>query len=114
MTKYKKDASSYCRATERWNWHKKTNKTAVLYGWWHPNKYVVTKVWRRFHLLFVYFRFGCLGVGETVGSYPKLTVMERTIAGILKCALHFLRQLRRKSNRLQAVAGDGSTQEYGM
>ena len=35
--------------------------------------------------------------------------MERTIAGILKCALHFLRQLRRKSNRLQAVADHGGT-----
>ena len=33
--------------------------------------------------------------------------MGRTIAGILRCALHFLRQLRRKSNRLQAVADHG-------
>ena len=35
--------------------------------------------------------------------------MERTIAGILKCAPHFLRQLRRKANRLQAVADHGGT-----
>ena len=66
----------------------------------------MTNAWRRFHSLFVYFRFGCLRVAKTVGSYPKLRVMERTIAGILKCAPHFLRQLRRKSNRLQAVAMD--------
>ena len=80
-----------------------------MYGCWHPYKYLVTNVWRRFHSLFVYFRFGCLGVGKTVGSYPKMRVMERTIAGILKCAPHFLRQLRRKSNRLQAVADHGGT-----
>ena len=69
----------------------------------------MTNVWRHFHLLFVYFRFGRLGVGKTVLSYPKLRVMERTTAGILKCAPHFLRQLRRKSSRLQAVADHGGT-----
>ena len=36
-----------------------------------------------------------------------MRVMERTIAGILKCAPHFLRQLRRKLNRFQAVADHG-------
>ena len=44
-----------------------------------------------------------------MGSYPKLSVMERTIAGILKCVPHFLRQLRRKASRLQAVADHGGT-----
>ena len=38
-----------------------------------------------------------------------MRVMERTIAGMLKCAPHFLPQLRRKWNRLQAVADDGGT-----
>ena len=69
----------------------------------------MNNVWRRFHSLFVYFCFRRLGVGKTVGSYLKLSVMERTIAGILKGALHFLGQLRRKSNRLQAVANHGGT-----
>ena len=57
----------------------------------------------------MYFRFGHLGVGKTVGFYPKLRVMETTIAGIFKCARHFLRQLSRKANRLQAVADHGET-----
>ena len=35
--------------------------------------------------------------------------MERTIDGILKCVPHFLRQLRRKWNRLQAVADHRGT-----
>ena len=35
--------------------------------------------------------------------------MERTIAGILKGAPHFLRQLRRKASRLEAVADHGGT-----
>ena len=69
----------------------------------------MTNVWRRFHSLFVYFRFGRLGVGKTVGLYPRLRVMERTIAGILKGAPHFLPQLRRNLNRLQAVADHGGT-----
>ena len=94
----------YCDRTQRWNWHERLKKTHVLYGCWHLYKYLVTNVWRRFHSLFVYLRFGRLGVGKTVGSYAKLRVMERTIPGILKCAPHILQQLRRKSNRLQAVA----------
>ena len=89
----------YCGRTQRWNRLEKLKRTPVLYGCWHPYKYLVTNVWRRIYSLFVYFRFGCLGVGKTVGSFPKPRVMERTIAGILKCAPHFLRQLRRKSNR---------------
>ena len=69
----------------------------------------MTNVWHRFHSLFVYFRFGRLGVGKTVGSYLKLRVMERTIDGILKGARHFLQQLRRKSKRLEAAADHGGT-----
>ena len=80
-----------------------------MYGCWHPYKYLVTNLGRRFHTLFVYFRFGCFRLGKTVGSYPKLRVMESTIAGILKCAPHFLRQLQPKSNRLQAVADHRAT-----
>ena len=99
----------YSDRTQRWNWPEKLKKTPVLYGCWHPYKYLETNVWRRFHSLLVYFRFGRLGVGKTVGSYPKLRVMERTIAGILKGARHSLWQLRRKSNRLQAVADHGGT-----
>ena len=38
-----------------------------------------------------------------------MRVMERTIAGILKCAPHFLRHLRRKSNTLHAVTDQGGT-----
>ena len=68
---------------QQWNWHEKLKRTPVLYGCWHPYKYLVTNVWRRFHSLFVYFRFGRLGVGKTVGLYPKLRIMGRTIAGIL-------------------------------
>ena len=90
----------YSDRAERWNWHDKLKKILVLYSCWHPYKYLVTNVWRRFYSLFVYFRFGCLGVGGTVGSYLKLRVVERTIACILEGAPHFLRQLRRKASRL--------------
>ena len=99
----------YSNRTQRWNWHEKLKRTPVLYGCWHPYKYLVTNVWRRFHSLFVYFCFGRLGMGKTIGSYPKLRVMERIIAGILKFAPHFLRQLRRRAKRLQAVANHGGT-----
>ena len=75
----------------------------------HTYKCLVTNVLRHFDSLFVYFPFGRLGVGKTVGSYPTLRIMERTIAGIPKCAPHFLRQLWRKSSRLQVVADHGWT-----
>ena len=78
-------------------------------GSWHPYKYLVTNVWRRFHTLFVYFRFGRLGGGKSLGPYPKMRVMRRTIAGVLKFAPLFLRQLHRKLNRLQTVADHGGT-----
>ena len=99
----------YCDGTQRWNWHEKLKKTPVLYGCWHPYKYVVTNALRRFCSLFVYFCFGPLAVEKTVGLYPKLRVMGRTIAGILEGAPHFVRQLRRKSNRLQGVADHSGT-----
>ena len=99
----------YSERVQRWNWHEKLKRAPVLYGCWHPYKCLVTNVWRRFHSLFLYFRFGRLGVVKTVGLYPKLRVVKRTIASILKCAPSFLRQLRRKGNRLQAVADHGGT-----
>ena len=97
----------YWDRTQDWNWHEKLKRTPNLYGCWHPYKCLVTDMWWRFHSLFVFFRFGRLGVGKTVGSYPKLRVMERIIAGILKCAPHFLRQLRHKANGLQAISDHG-------
>ena len=69
----------------------------------------MTNVWRHFHSLRLHFCIGRAGVGKTVGSYPKLGVMQRTIAGILKCLPHFLRQLCRKSNRFQIVADHSET-----
>ena len=104
----------YCDRTQRWTWQEKLKTTHVLYGCWHPYKYLVTNGWQGFHSPFVYFHFGRLQQGKTVGSYPKMTVMERTIARILKCAQHFLRQLRQKSNRLQVVADRSGTAMDGL
>ena len=53
----------YCDNMQRWNWHEKLKRTPILYGCWHPYKYLVTNVWRRFHSLFLYFGFRRLGVG---------------------------------------------------
>ena len=60
----------YCDTTQRWNWQKNLKRTPILYGCPHPYKFLVTNVWRHFHSVFVYFRFGRLGVGKTVESYP--------------------------------------------
>ena len=57
----------YSDRTQRWNWHEKLKRTPVLYGYWHPYKYLVTNASRRFHSLFVYFRFGRLGVKKQWG-----------------------------------------------
>ena len=43
----------YCDITQLWNSHQNLQKTPVLYGCWHPYKYLVTNVWRHFHSLFV-------------------------------------------------------------
>ena len=104
----------YFDRTQRWTWKEKLKRPPILYGCWHPYKYLVTNGWRGFRSPFVYFHFGHLREGKTVGSYPKMRVMERTIARIVKCAPHFLRQLLQKSNRLQVVADRGGTAMDGL
>ena len=37
----------YFDRMQRWTWHHKRKKTPVLYGCWHPYKYLVTNVWCR-------------------------------------------------------------------
>ena len=34
----------YSDRTQWWNWHEKLKRTTVLYGCWHPYKYLVTNV----------------------------------------------------------------------
>ena len=43
----------YSDRMQQWNWHEKLKGTPVLYGCWHPYKFPVTNVWRRFHSRFV-------------------------------------------------------------
>ena len=100
---------SYCDRMQHWNWHEKLKRTPILYGCWHPYKYLVTNLSRRFDFLLVYFCFGRSGVRKTVGSYPKRRVIDRIIAGIPECVPICVGQLQWKSNRLQAVAGHGGT-----
>ena len=104
--------SLYSDRTQRWNWHETLKRTPLLYGCLHPYKYLAMHVWRRFHGLFVYFGFGHIGLGKAFGLYPKLRVIECTIAAILKCAPHFLQLLRRKARRLKVVVDHGGSQPY--
>ena len=106
----------YSDKTQRWNWHEKLKKTPVLYGCWHPYKYLLTNVWRRFHSLFVYFRFGRLGVGKTVGSYPKLRVNGENYCRHPQRSAAFLAAVAAQAEQVTGCClsrwdGDGSTEE---
>ena len=48
---HKRSFKLLCRdRTQQWNWHEKIKRTPILYGRWHPYKYLVTNVWRRFQV----------------------------------------------------------------
>ena len=55
----------------------------VVYSVWHAYKFVVTHTFRVFWHTLTYLRKGLLRPGSTILLYPKLIVMEKTIAALI-------------------------------
>ena len=77
----------------------------VVYGVWHAYKFVVTHTFRVLWPILTYLRKGLLRPGSTILSYPKLIVMEKTIAALMLATPRILRPYRRKAQAATAISG---------
>ena len=68
-------------------------------------KFVVTHTFRVFWPVLTYLRKGLLRPGSTIPSYPKLIVMEKTIAALMLATPRILRPYRRKAQAATAISG---------
>ena len=87
----------YGAKNQRWNMCAYLRYVPVVYGVWHAYKFVVTQTFRVLWPILTYLRKGLLRPGSTILSYPKLIVMEKTIAALLLATPRILRPYRRKA-----------------
>ena len=95
----------YGAKNQRWNMRAYLRYVPVVYGVWHAYKFVVTHTFRVFWPILTYLRKGLLRPGSTILSYPKLIVMEKTIAALMLASPRILRPYRRKSQAATAISG---------
>ena len=95
----------YGAKNQRWNMRAYLRYVPVVYGVWHAYKFVVTHTFRVFWPILTYLRKGLLRPGSTILSYPKLIVMEKTIAALMLATPRILRLYRRKAQAATAISG---------
>ena len=95
----------YGAKNQRWNMRAYLPYVPVVYGVWHAYKFVVTHTFRVFWPILSYLRKGLLRPGSTILSYPKLIVMEKTIAALMLATLQILRPYRRKAQAATVISG---------
>ena len=76
----------------------------VIYGVWHAYKFVVTHTFRVFWRILTYLRKGLPRPGSTILSYPRLIVMEKTLAALMLATPRTLRPYRRKAQAATAIS----------
>ena len=99
----------YGAKNQRWNMRAYLRYVPVVYGVWHAYKFVVTHTFRVFWPILTYLRKGLLRPGSTILSYPKLIVMEKTIAALMLATPRILRPYRRKAQAATAISGRDTT-----
>ena len=95
----------YDAKNQRWNMRAYLRYVPVVYGVWHAYNFVVTHTFRVFWPILTYLRKGLLRPGSTILSYPKLIVMEKTIAALMLATPRILRPYRRKAQAATAISG---------
>ena len=95
----------YGAKNQRWNMRAYLRYVPVVYGVWHAYEFVVTHTFRVFWPILTYLRKGLLRPGSTILSYPKLIVMEKTIAALMPATPRILRPYRRKAQAATAISG---------
>ena len=95
----------YGAKNQRWNMRACLRNVPVVNGVWHAYRLVVTHTFRVFWPILTYLQKGLLRPGSTILSYPKLIVMERTIAALMLATPRILRPYRRKAQAATAITG---------
>ena len=95
----------YGAKNQRWNMCAYLRYVPVVYGVWHAYKFVVTHTFWVFWPIPTYLRKGLLGPHSTILSYPKLKVMEKTIAALMLATPRILRPYRSKTQAATAISG---------
>ena len=95
----------YGAKNQRWNMRAYLRYVPVVYGVWHAYKFIVIHTFWVFWPFLSYLRKGPLRPGSTILSYPKLIVMEQTIAALMLATPRILRLYRRKAQAATAISG---------
>ena len=95
----------YGAKNQRWNMREYLRYVPVVYGVWHAYKFIVTHTFRVFWPILTYLRKGLLRPGSNILSYPKLIVMENTIAALMLATPRILPPCRRKAQAATAISG---------
>ena len=91
--------------TERWIMSAYMRHVPIVYGVWHAYRIDVTQTFRVFSPIRTNVRRGLLRPGSTILSYPKLIVMEKTIAALMLATPGKLRPYHRKAQATTAISG---------
>ena len=97
--------SLYGAKNQQWNMRAYLPYVPVVYNVWHPCKFVVTHTFLVFSPILTYLPKGLPRPGSTVLSYPKLIVMEKTIAALMLPTPRILRPYRRRAQAATAISG---------
>ena len=95
----------YGAKNQRWNMRAYLHYVPVFYSVWHAYKYVVTHTFRVFWPILTYLRKGLLRPGSTMLLYPKVIVMEKTVAALMLATPRILRPYRHKAQAATAISG---------
>ena len=95
----------YRAKKQRWNMRAYLQYVPVVYGVWHAYNFFVTHTFRVFWPILTYLRKGLLRLGSTILSYPKLIVMEKTVAALMLATPRILRSYHRKAQAATTISG---------
>ncbi len=73
----------YGRNMVSWNMRQTLRATPLLYGVWHPYKYVLTLVYREFHSFFIYLKEGTVADTFQTGTQIDVRAVELFIGALL-------------------------------
>jgi hypothetical protein len=86
----------YARNMLDWRMSEVLRRLPVLYGLWHPYKYVLTVVYRQFHSFFIYLKEGTVGDRYQTGPQIDIRAVELFIGALLTVTRTERRALQEK------------------
>ena len=74
---------AYSETYKKYDIRKFLSRTPLVYGTWHPYKYLITVLYRSYFPILTYLLYGKLAPGKELPSFPKLIFIERLFASLL-------------------------------